>query len=244
MKIDRLDILGVPVDVVNMSQAVDFVDHIIKTNDKAEIIAVNPEKVIKANSDSVLKARLISAKLLIADGIGVVLAARILRNVKMERVPGSELMPEICNLSMKKGYKIFLYGAKSEVVHRAADVLRSRYWGLNIVGIQDGYLAESDETKLINEINISGAHILFLALGSPKQEMWIDKNMSRLNINICQGVGGTFDVIAGNVRRAPLFFRRIHLEWFYRLISNPKRLFRQTALPVFVFSLLKEKLLK
>lgn len=242
MNIRRIEILGVPVDCVSMQQTLDVVDELIKGDKPQAIIAVNPEKVIKAQQDPLLAKRLMNAGLLIPDGIGVVFAARILGLAKIDRVAGAELMPEICNLAKTKGYRIFLFGANSEVNQKTRDKLIKEYPGIQIVGNRDGYVKDEEMPLLINEINDSQAQILFIALGSPKQELWMEQYLPQLNIKVCQGVGGTFDVIAGVVMRAPLGFRRFHLEWLYRLLSNPKRMLRQTALPKFLYQVVAKKI--
>ena len=238
----RIEVLRVPVDAVNMQEALEAVETMLG-GDRAEmVIAVNPEKIIKAQADPALLARLRNAGLLIPDGIGVVVAARILGLARMERVPGSELMPAICERAALKGYKVFLFGASPETNMRAVEVLHERYPGIQIVGHQDGYVKEQDMPELIERINASQAEILFIALGSPKQELWMEKYLPQLKVKVCQGVGGTFDVIAGHVKRAPLVFRKMHLEWLYRLAAQPNRLLRQTALPKFVLQVLRKKL--
>jgi N-acetylglucosaminyldiphosphoundecaprenol N-acetyl-beta-D-mannosaminyltransferase len=242
MKPKRIEVLGVPVDCVNMRQSVEIVDHMMAGNKAEAVIAVNPEKVIKAQGDAVLLTRLRQAGLLIPDGIGLVAAARLLGLGSMERVPGSELMPAICEMAAKKGYKVYLFGAASDVNQRAREVLRERFPGILIAGGRDGYVKEEEMPQFIDEINASGAQILFVALGSPRQELWMEKYLPQLNVKVCQGVGGTFDVIAGKVKRAPLAFRKMHLEWFYRLASQPKRLLRQTALPKFVSQVIRKRL--
>jgi N-acetylglucosaminyldiphosphoundecaprenol N-acetyl-beta-D-mannosaminyltransferase len=243
MKPERIDILGVPVDCVNMEQAVAAVDAMIEGESPQSIIAVNPEKIMKGRQDPDLLRQLHSSGLLIPDGIGVVIAARIFGLAKMERVPGSELMPAICELAAHKGYRIFLFGADPEVNQKTHDILLRRYPGIRIVGNRDGYLDDSEMSSLVSEISSSGADILFIALGSPRQELWMRKYLNNSNVKVCQGVGGTFDVIAGKVRRAPAIFRNLHLEWFYRLLSNPRRMLRQTALPQFLIAVMKKRLL-
>ncbi len=235
----RIEILGVPVDVLNMNGALEEVDLMIQSGVQNTIIAINPEKVIKAQRDSALLTWLNRARLIIPDGIGVVVAARLLKGVVMERVPGSELMPAICQHSVSKGYKLFLYGADPATVEKAVAKLKTTYTGIQIVGFQDGYINDNEMPNLIEKINASDANILFVALGSPRQELWMYNYLHQLsNIRVCQGVGGTFDVIAGTVKRAPKFFLNIHCEWLYRLLSQPKRLLRQTALPVFAYKVL------
>jgi len=235
MKPKRIEILGVPLDCVTMESALNLVDTMIKGSTPQAIVAVNPEKVIKAQQDRFLLDQLKSSGLLIPDGIGVVLAARLLGLGRMERVPGSELMPAICARAAMNGYRIFLFGANPDVNERTAKALCDRFPGINIVGRQHGYLKDDEMPRLIDQINASGAEILFIALGSPKQERWIHAYLPQLKIKVCQGVGGTFDVICGKVRRAPLVFRKIHLEWLYRLMTQPSRILRQSALPQFTW---------
>lgn len=239
----RIDILGVPVDCVTMESAVDFADAAIgmKSAARMRIVAVNPEKIMKAQEDGTLMAFLQGCHLLLPDGIGVVLAARLLGLGPMVRVPGSEFMPALCKRAAKRGFKIFLFGGKPEVNNKVVDVLKATYPEIKIVGNRDGYVREIDMPELVAQINASKAEILFLALGSPKQEIWMDRYLPQTDVKLCQGVGGTFDVIAGNVKRAPLIFRKLNLEWFYRLLAQPKRIFRQTALPKFAYRVLKMK---
>lgn len=242
MKPKRVQVMGTPIDCVDMTQALKAVDSMVKGNKAQTVIAINPEKVIKAQNDPKLLEWFNKAGLLIPDGIGVVVAVRNLVGEKISRVPGAELMPAICEQSLSKGYKLFLLGASRDVNFKAVEVLRQRYQGINIVGNRDGYFSESDIPNLIEEINASGADVLFVALGSPRQELWMEQYLPLTNVKVCQGVGGTFDVLAGNVRRAPFLFRKLHLEWFYRLVSQPKRLFRQTALPKFAYQLVVNKM--
>lgn len=244
----RIEILGVPTDCIDLAAALDWVEKRIgnglpdEGRKPSAVIAVNPEKVIKAQSDPFLLELLRGAGLLIPDGIGVVFAARLLRLGKMKRVPGSELMPAICQRAAQKGYRIYLFGGSPEVNQATGEVLRARYPGLRIAGAQHGYLKEEQMGELIDRINASEAEILFVALGSPKQEIWMARYLPQLSVKVCQGVGGTFDVLSGRVKRAPLLFRKIHLEWLYRLLSQPKRLIRQTALPKFAWSVLRKKI--
>jgi N-acetylglucosaminyldiphosphoundecaprenol N-acetyl-beta-D-mannosaminyltransferase len=197
------------------------------------IFAVNPEKVMAARANPGLLDVLGRAGLLLPDGIGVVAAARLLGLGRMERVPGCEFMLALCDLAARRGHGIFLFGGSPDTNVEAEHVLRGRFPGLRVVGRQHGYVSGAEMPELIERINASGADLLFVALGSPKQEGWIDTHRSRLRVKVCQGVGGTFDVISGRVRRAPRLFRAAHLEWFYRLAAQPTRLARQRALPRF-----------
>lgn len=244
MKPQRIEILGVPVDCITMDETVDFAESMMKGQHPCAILAVNPEKVVRAQQDKSLLAQLRNTKLVIPDGIGVVFAARLLGFSCTERVPGSELMPLLCQRAALKGYRVFLFGASPDVISCTAQVLQQRFASLKIVGAQHGYVKEDDMPEMISKINAVQADLLFVALGSPKQEMWIARYLPELKVKVCQGVGGTFDVIAGRVKRAPLLFRAIHLEWFYRLLSQPSRIFRQTALPMFAYQVLKSMIMR
>lgn len=230
----RIDILGVPVDAVDMAGALDFLcEQVERGAGCATVFAVNPEKVMRARKDAALRDLLASATLLIPDGIGVVLAARWLGLGRLGRVPGSELMPNLCERAAARGYSVFLYGARPVVNEAAAAALQRRYPGLKIAGRQDGYLTEAEMLALVSAINASGADILFVALGSPRQEAWMHANAAALEVKVAQGVGGTFDVVAGHVNRAPPLFLALNLEWLYRLLREPRRAWRQWALVEF-----------
>lgn len=238
--VKRVEVVGVPVDCVDVPVTHRTVGDILSGAAGGNIIAVNPEKVMRARSDPRLLDALRGARLLIPDGIGVVLAARILGLGRMSRVPGSELMPAICEIAAREGRGVFLFGASPEVNAMVAQILPERYPGLRIAGRHHGYVKDDEMPSLIDEINRSRADVLFVALGSPKQEYWMAENGPRLNVRTCQGVGGTFDVIAGRIKRAPALFINLHLEWLYRLLSQPSRAGRQKALPQFALMILRE----
>lgn len=238
----RVNILGVPVDCVDMLRSLGRVDAMVRGDRAHTILAVNPEKVIQAQTDPILRRALEGAGLLIPDGIGVVWAVRLLCKEHLARVPGAELMPAICAESVARGYRLFLFGASEEVNVQAVAELRRRHPGIPIVGHHHGYVDEASMGTVIEAINRSGANVLFVALGSPKQEQWMEKHLPQLPaVRVCQGVGGTFDVLAGRVRRAPLPLRRANLEWFYRLLTEPRRALRQAAIPRFAWQVLRAR---
>jgi len=238
----RCEVLGIPVDCVTMEGALGYTERLIECGEKRQyILAINPEKVMILLKDEGLRKTFADAALLIPDGIGVVWAMRRLHGFAAVRVPGSELMPNLCALAARKGYGIFLFGSKEEVNRGAAERLAQRYPGLKIAGRANGYLKEEEMPGLVERINASGAKILFVALGSPKQEQWIQRWLPELNVAICQGIGGTLDTIVGTVKRAPPIFCRLGLEWFYRLITDPSRARRQAVLPVFAWKVIKNK---
>ena len=243
--IERLRIQGVPVDHVSMARALAFVENAItKAGAPQYILSVNPEKVMVLQHDATLKALFEKAALLIPDGIGVVLAIRWLFKLPASRVPGSELMPHICRLAQKRGFRVFVYGSREAVNREAVKRLNVRFPGIALAGRCNGYIGPSEMSRLVRQINDSGADILFVALGSPKQEEWMANWLPHLRVKICQGIGGTLDTIVGNVRRAPFVFRMVGLEWFYRLAKEPRRWRRQLAIPRFALSVLREGLLQ
>jgi N-acetylglucosaminyldiphosphoundecaprenol N-acetyl-beta-D-mannosaminyltransferase len=235
----RIEILGVPVDCLDWQSTLAVIESCLDAHEPARsVVAVNPEKVIRAQRDPGLLGDLQRSDVLIPDGIGVVVAARLLGLGRMERVPGSELMPRICAIAERRGLGVYLFGARPDVNEKAAAALGKRYPKLRIAGRHHGYVSETEMLQVVESINASGAAVLFLALGSPRQEIWMGRYLPRLKVRICQGVGGTFDLIAGTVKRAPPAFIKLHLEWLYRLLSDPRRLLRQTALPKFALRVL------
>jgi N-acetylglucosaminyldiphosphoundecaprenol N-acetyl-beta-D-mannosaminyltransferase len=239
----RLKILDIWVDPVNMQQALDRVSEYVEKGDRLHtVFASNPEKNFSIPSDDLLYRTFRSSDLLIPDGIGMVLAARILYGARLSRVPGCELMENICAMSAQRGYSIFIYGAHEEVNRKAVEILAGRYPGLRIAGRCNGYVPEDRMDDLVETINRSGAQVLFIALGSPAQERWISMHAGRLTtVRVCQGTGGTLDVIAGSVKRAPEIYCRMGLEWLYRLVEDPSRIRRQKVLPLFAALVLLEK---
>jgi N-acetylglucosaminyldiphosphoundecaprenol N-acetyl-beta-D-mannosaminyltransferase len=241
---NRLRILDVWVDPVDMEMAVQKVHSFIEKGARPHVIyAINPEKNFSVPRSPSLHRSFREADLLIPDGIGVVAAARMIYGARISRVPGVELSARICALAAEKGYRIFIYGGKEEVSLRAVEVLRDRFPGIQILGRANGYLQDDQMEGLIDQINRSKAEILFVALGSPRQELWISEYKDSLKtVRLCQGIGGTLDTIAGTVQRAPEFWRRWNVEWLYRLLAEPKRIKRQSVLPVFATQVLFLKL--
>jgi N-acetylglucosaminyldiphosphoundecaprenol N-acetyl-beta-D-mannosaminyltransferase len=242
MKPERCFIFGVGVDRIDMERMVHSAEATVLAGDQCSIFAVNPEKIMAAQRNPVLRESLNAAEYLIPDGIGAVIAARMRGTHIRERVPGSELMPRLCALAATRGYRVFLYGAREQINAAAAHHLKKQFPGIRIVGRHNGYVDAADHEALIEQINAAAPHLLFVALGSPKQEEWIYRNRGRLRVNVIQGVGGTFDVIAGAVRRAPPLWIRWHLEWLYRLLVQPSRLRRQTPLLQFAMLVLTGRL--
>lgn len=230
-------VLGIQVNTENYDELIEQIFQRIERKEKSLIVAINPEKIMKAKEDPALKKLLNEAEFQIPDGIGVILASKIQKGQISERVTGVDLMMRLCEEAATKQKSIFLYGGKPGVAAAAAEKLKALYPGIQIAGIQHGY--ETDNEKVIAKINEAKPDILFVAMGSPKQENWINANRDQLYPTIYQGVGGSFDVLAGNVKRAPKAFQKVGLEWFYRLMMEPKRIKRQMALPKFLLEVVR-----
>lgn len=240
--IERLPILDIWVDPVSRDEALQKVRGFLDHGDRPHaIFAANPEKNFSVPADAELYQCYLEADLLLPDGIGVVLAARLLHGKRLQRLPGSEFIFDICQLAATEGHAIFVYGAREEVNLRSVELLRERYPGLRIAGRANGYVPKEEMPGLIERINASQAAILFLALGSPRQEKWFAAHKNELSsVRVVQGIGGTLDTIGGDVQRAPDFWCRHNLEWLYRLAKEPKRIKRQKVLPLFALLVLKK----
>lgn len=232
-------VLGIKVNTENYDELIEEIFGRIERKEKSLIVAINPEKIIKAKEDPALKKLLNEAEIQIPDGIGVILASKIQKGQITSRVTGVDMMMRLCAEAAKRGKAVFLYGGKPGVADKASEKLKELYPEINIAGTQHGY--EKDNDKIIAKINEAKPDILFVAMGSPKQENWINANRDNLYPTIYQGVGGSFDVLAGNVKRAPEAFQKVGLEWFYRLMKEPKRIKRQMALPLFLLEVARSK---
>lgn len=239
----RYPVLNLWVDDCDMEEALEQIDFFIKNSNRVNtVFAVNPEKNFSVPQNSVLYETFKCADLLIPDGIGTVLAAKVLYGAGLQRVPGCELMQNICRLAEQKSYKIFIFGAREEVSRAAVQEILRRHPSIKIVGRQNGYLEDDKMEVLVQMINESRAQILFLALGSPRQELWTARYKGQLtDVRVCQGIGGTLDVLAGTVKRAPAIYCKLGLEWLYRLLSEPSRIKRQFKLPFFAAQVLTAK---
>ncbi|WP_252501982.1 WecB/TagA/CpsF family glycosyltransferase [Sporosarcina sp. Marseille-Q4943] len=232
-------ILGVDVNTENYDELIPKLFNNIDAKKKSLIVAINPEKLMKAKDDPALKALLNRAEFQIPDGIGVIIASKIQKGNIQSRVTGVDMMDRIVREAARTGKSIFLYGAKPGVADAAAAKLIETYPDLKVAGTQDGY--EKDTSKVIAKINAAQPDILFVAMGSPKQELWIEEHRDNLHPILYQGVGGSFDVLAGNIKRAPAAFQKIGAEWFYRLLLEPSRIKRQMNLPKFLFEIIRQK---
>lgn len=236
----RIDVFGVSISNITMEQARAKVKEFVKSNKCHSIYTPNPEIIMLAKEDAAFHQILEEADLVVPDGIGVVIASRIKKGEKLpERVAGYDLVQNTMKDAVKEGYKYYFFGSKPGISEQAAVKMREAYPGIQIVGTRDGYFKPEDEESILADINASGANILLVALGAPKQEKWIEANKHRLpNVRVAVGVGGSLDVMSGNVKRAPLAFQKLGLEWFYRLLKEPTRFKRMLVLPKFLIKVI------
>lgn len=231
---DKVNILGVRVDMVTIKEAADRIMEFFKEPKVHKVYTPNSEIIMAAYKDEEFKKLLNDAELLTADGIGVVYASRILKKPISERAAGYDIACDVLGRIKDGSHSLFLFGGKPGVAEMAKENLEKRYPGIVIAGMRNGYFKPEEEPEIVEEINSSGADLLFVCLGAPKQEMWLARNAKSLtNVRVAMGIGGSLDVFAGTALRAPKFFCDHGLEWFYRLMKYPSRAGRMLALPKF-----------
>lgn len=228
-------ILEVPINITTENEIINIIKEKIEQNQKFSIIAININKIMLYQKNKEIAKVIKSFECFIPDGISVVKACGKLNT----RITGIDLFQKICKEHEKINARIFLYGAREEVVNETKQKLEELYPGIQIVGIKNGFVKEHDE--LIQEINHSKANILFIAKGSPKQEKWIYENKDKVNANIFMGVGGAFDIVSGNIRRAPEWIRKLGLEWLYRILKEPKKRLKQIPMIAKYWYLIKKE---
>ena len=233
-----VDIMGVHIDSTVISEAVDTVKSFLNENGAKSVFTPNSEILINANKDPFLKNVLNSADLCIPDGAGVLLAARILGLDLPEKVSGVDLVKALFSSNFERKIKYYILGAKPGIAEEAAAKIEENYHNAIVVGCKDGYFKDADEDQIIDAINASGADILLVGLGVPKQEIWIHKHKDRLNVKECFGIGGSIDIFAGRIKLAPEIMRRAGFEWLFRLYKEPWRYKRMLNLPKFILNII------
>lgn len=246
---EKIKILGIEIDRVDMKLALEESIKKIEKKEKFFVVTPNPEIILNAGKDDELFNLINSADMLIPDGIGVVIASKIVGNPLKERVTGIDLMLEIMDYASKNNKKVFLLGGKEGVAEKAKENLEKKYKNLDIVGthhgyykgLHSGYIDHEEEKSIVEDINSLSPDILFVCMGSPSQEYFISKYINDINASFFMGAGGSLDVISGNVKRAPEFYQKHGLEWLYRLIKEPSRIGRMMKLPIFALKVLFKK---
>ncbi len=233
---EAITILGVPVHLITADDTLARVAAFMEESRLHQIATVNPEFVMTAQDDASFRAVLETADLCLADGIGLVYASRYLGRPLPERVPGSELVYRLAEQAAEAGWSLFLLGAAPGVAEEAAAILQARYPGLQIAGTYAGSPDPAENEEIVARINASGAQMLFVAYGAPRQDMWIARNREALpHVRVAMGVGGSLDFITGRAIRAPQWAQDAGLEWLHRLVKEPWRWRRMLALPRFAW---------
>ena len=238
----RIDVMGVGFDDLTRDGAVALCKNLIEEHRSAYMVTPNPEIVMASWDDPALREAISNADLIIPDGIGVIKAAKILGTPLKERLPGIEIGEAILQYAAQSGKKVFLLGAKPGVADLAADRMREMFPGIDICGVNDGYF--KDDAAVIEKINAAKPDFLMVCLGFPKQEMWMAQNASKLDVGLMAGLGGSLDVFAGTVLRAPEKWQRMNAEWLYRCIKEPWRFKRIARLPLFILKAIAKRIRK
>ena len=234
----KINILGVAFDALTLGEAEERADALLCSGAGGYIVTANPEIVLRCREDAAYAAAVNGAKLVLADGVGDLCAARILGTPLPGRVAGSDLVPRLLARLAERGGSVFLYGARPGVAERAGESLQSACPGLRIAGTENGYI--SDETALFAALEREKPDLLLLGLGAPRQELWMAENRQRTPA-VMIGVGGLLDVFAGDIPRAPESWQRLGLEWLYRLLREPRRFKRVIRLPKILLLALRER---
>ncbi len=229
-------ILNVNVHALTNDQTLRLIEDFIAGGQPQQLVTVNPEFVVAARQDEAFRNIINHAALALPDGIGLLKAARFLKTTPLpERVPGSDLVIRLAGLSHQKGYRIYFLGAGEGVAEKAVATLKARYPHLQVAGVYAGSPAPEENEAIVQRILITRPDILLVAYGAPKQDKWIARNLTRLQVPVCVGVGGSFDFIAGVTQRAPRWVQQLNLEWLHRLLMQPWR-WRRIWNAVAVFS--------
>ena len=228
-------ILGIPMHCVSMTQAVERVAAFVRAGEPRLLITLGVEMVMHARHDDAFRDVARQADLLVPDSIGVVWAARR-QGFNVERVAGIDLLDRLAERGVREGWRFYFLGGQPEVARAAADRLIERHPGMCVAGCRDGYFRE--DAEVVAQVRQAAPQVLLVGLGSPRQELWARRHAAELGVPVTIGVGGSFDVLAGRLQRAPVWMRRTGLEWLYRLVTQPARLIRMLVLPHFAWIIL------
>ncbi len=244
METNKKKVLGYSVDILTFEEALERVKEKLISKEKTHVVTINPEMIELAGKNSEFSQVLKTADLVIPDGSGIKLALK-LRGIKQEQIPGIDFAKAIISLCAENNFAIDLIGAKEEIIQKTAIKLKEEFPNLKINYMKNGYFTSDEESEIIENISKSGARLVLAALGAPKQEFFIRKCMDKYPQAVYIGVGGSFDVWAGEVERAPVIFRIIGCEWLYRTLTQPQRIKRvYKTLPAYLFKIIIEAIQK
>jgi N-acetylglucosaminyldiphosphoundecaprenol N-acetyl-beta-D-mannosaminyltransferase len=237
-------VIGCRVDRLDSSEALQRLAGFCAEERPHLVVTADASMLVRAQTDQVLYNILETADLVVPDSIGVVWGSRVLGTPLTERVAGVDLMDLLCEHCMKTGLRVFLLGAAPGVAERAAGNLKACYPGLVIAGTHHGYFTEEDEPGVLQQVMDAHPDVIFVAMGIPRQEKWLRTNLARLPARVGMGVGGSLDVAAGNVKRAPSIFQETNMEWLYRVTTDPRRFRKALLLPKFVWLAIQYRFLR
>ena len=238
----KVNLFETDIDCLTMEETIQIVDKIIQDRTPRQHVVVNALKFAMMNSDPGLKNIVNSCDIISADGLPVVWASRILSQPLPERVAGVDLFQNLVKSCSQKGYRPFFFGARQEIVVKTIENFKEKYPNLEVAGYRDGYFTEEQEPQISDIIRNSRADMLFVGISSPIKEIFLNKWMNYMQIPFCMGVGGSFDIIAGKTKRAPVWMQESGMEWFYRVLQEPRRMWKRyaTTNSIFVWMVLKE----
>jgi N-acetylglucosaminyldiphosphoundecaprenol N-acetyl-beta-D-mannosaminyltransferase len=241
----KVDVLGCRIDNLSMEETLARIEEFIREGKAHQHVVVNVDKIVKAKREPRLMEIINGCDLVNADGMPVVWASQWLGKPLKERVAGIDLFVNLVGMAARKGWRVFFFGAREEVVSRAVAFFEEAHPGLRVAGFRNGYWKPEEEPSVVEEIKRARPDILLVAISSPKKEEFLDKHMNEMKIPFAMGVGGSFDVVAGLTSRAPLWMQKRGLEWFYRFLQEPRRMFRRYFMDdLYFFWLLTKELLK
>lgn len=238
----KIQVLGVAIDAVTKEQALDEITRMARQGGSHQVVTANPEILDNASRDARLRSIINGASLVTADGQGVLLAGRILGQPFPERVTGIELAEELCAQSDERDLSLYFLGAKPGVAAEAARKMQDQYPGVRIVGSHHGYFRDQGPEEVIQDVRKAAPDVLLVGLGSPYQEEFIHDYLAQTGAAVAIGVGGSFDVLSGQVKRAPTLFQNLKLEWLYRIATDRSRWKRSVALPRFVIKVVQQRI--
>lgn len=243
MQVNRIDICKIPVDVLTMQQTVALIDEALREKRPIHHVVINAVKVVNAQKDQKLRDSIVSCDIINADGQGIIWASRLLNRALPERVAGIDLMENLVELAAQQKYRIFFLGAKEEILQKVIQTYSKKYGSEIIAGYNNGYFKAEEEENIARKIADSYADILFVAMSSPKKEIFLNTYKDLIKTPFIMGVGGSFDVVSGFVKRAPKWMQESGLEWLYRTLQEPRRMWKRYLFgnSSFIYLVFKEK---
>ena len=240
---NKVRILGIDVDNINVDEAGEITKQLVESSNKSckVIVAPNTEFIMMAQKDEEFYNILRGADLATPDSVGVVIGGKLQKKPLKQRIPGQMYFRKVLEVGEKEGWTFYLLGGKDDVPALAAENLKKIYPNIKIVGYHEGFFEKDSEEDVIAEINRLKPNVLFVAMGAPIQEKWIENHKHELKVDVAAGQGGTFDYEAGKIKRAPVIFQKLGIEWFWRLMLQPSRIFRMIVLPIYLMKIVFTK---